>query len=211
MQENFLPSKLLVSKSSKVYRVFRHVPLANPCQLKWGEGIWIRPFQYLCHLFFSKNVLEDQLLLQTQIINKIFVNQIFLTRRKLFHCMPSCNQILGLKSQTFSKSLKYVETRGFFSYILARSAQKSCRIIIKAQLLGNQKIAKGPDDLASCLGSTRYWQLKFSEFAWIRISWNLSKFEFIQTTFIFIFLKAMLRLCMVFWGFSKVHPLKIWK
>ena len=30
-------------------------------------------------------------------------------------------------------------------------------------------------------------QLEFPEFAWFTILWNLSKFEFIQTTFIFIF------------------------
>ena len=44
----------------------------------------------------------------------------------------------------------------------------------------------------------RFWsstwdrQLVFSEFAWFRISWNLSKFELIQTTLIFIFSKERL-------------------
>ena len=37
-------------------------------------------------------------------------------------------------------------------------------------------------DLGRFLGSTSH--ILFSEFAWFRISWNLSKFEFIKATFI---------------------------
>ena len=53
-------------------------------------------------------------------------------------------------------------------------------------------------------------QLKFSELTWFRISRNLSKFEFIQTTFIFKFLKNTKNQCIVLAGFfrnfSKGHP-----
>ena len=59
----------------------------------------------------------------------------------------------------------------------------------------NKQTNRGPDHLAPLghpgrfLVSTWDSQLKFSEFAWFGISWNLSKVESIQTTFIFIFLK----------------------
>ena len=52
--------------------------------------------------------------------------------------------------------------------------------------LVSKKFAYGLGNPGRFLGSTWDIQLKFSYFAWFRISWNLSKFELIQTTFISI-------------------------
>ena len=71
--------------------------------------------------------------------------------------------------------------------------------------------APGLGHLGRFLSSTWVRQLKFWEFAWFRISWNLLKFEFIWTTFIFISSKGgpfekiqktyYLRLYIGFWFF----------
>ena len=118
MQENFLPSKLLVSKSSKVYRVFRHVPLANPCQLKWGEGNRIRPFQYLSSVLTKMFWKTNSYFRWTFLLKKSDNQKVFSTSQKLFAQTRWYEYWYALLSsesnlKTFSKNIKYVEERIF--------------------------------------------------------------------------------------------------
>ena len=74
--------------------------------------------------------MEDQFLFHIQILTKkksSTIENVFQPVKNYLHRpdvigtdVPSCNQKLGLKSQTFPKSLEYVETRGFFNCILVR-------------------------------------------------------------------------------------------